>query len=121
MGPNAVLMRGRSRACMRRKAARRTRVRRLETPQPQAGECVTLTVTPHSRSLVQFVGFACTRRMPALQNELTSSTLIPALSLSFGFGPTWIRTSMSRALRNRSRRSMLNRASLPRIRSDTSG
>jgi hypothetical protein len=85
------------------------------------GGHVTLTVTPHGTSL-RSVHWA--RVHPANagpQNEFTSSTLIPALSLSFGFGPTWIRTSMSRALRNRSRRSMLNRASLPRTRSDTSG
>jgi hypothetical protein len=88
---------------------------------PRAHGCVTLTVTPHGRSRYSARWARVHPANAGPQNELTSSTLIPALSLSFGFGPTWIRTSMSRALRNRSRRSMLNRASLPRTRSDTSG
>jgi hypothetical protein len=93
-----------------------------ETPySPRLGACVTLTVTPHGRSRCSARWARVHPANAGRQNELTSSTLIPALSLSFGFGRTWIRTSMSRALRSRSRRSMLNRASLPRTRSDTSG
>jgi hypothetical protein len=88
---------------------------------PWVGGCVTLTVTPHSRFRWSAGWVPGHPAIAGPQNELISSTLIPALSLSVGFGPTWIRTSMSRALRSRSRRPMLNRASLPRTRSDTSG